>query len=55
MATPTVDLNSELVDLSTVPLDELRHLRTPALELAIQHVYENAANTAGGEVQDQRG
>lgn len=47
------DLDSELVDLTTVPLSELRTLRTSALVEALEHAYAEAASTTGNEVQDQ--
>lgn len=50
-----VDLPSDLVDLTAIPLDELRDLRTPALAHAIQRIYERAAISAGREIQEQRG
>lgn len=47
------DLTSGLVDLTAVPMDELRDLRTPALAVAIRRTLENAAFTTGNELQDQ--
>jgi hypothetical protein len=56
MTTPAVvDLTSDLVDLSEIPLDELRNMDDPVIAVAIQRMYQNAAKTAGDEVQDQRG
>lgn len=47
------DLDSELVDLTTIPLTELRTLRTSALVEALEHAYAVAEFTTGNEVQDQ--
>lgn len=54
MATLTdADLDSRLVDLTSVPLAELRDLSTSALTTALERVYEAAAYTTGSELQDQ--
>jgi hypothetical protein len=47
------DLDSTLVDLTTIPLAELRTLRTSALVEALDHAYAAAEHTTGNEVQDQ--
>jgi hypothetical protein len=47
------DLDSELVDLTAVPLDELRSFATPALVTALTRTYAAAESTTGNEVQDQ--
>jgi hypothetical protein len=47
------DLISDLVDLTAIPLDDLRNLRTPALDVAIRHTYEHAAFNTGNERQEQ--
>jgi FXSXX-COOH protein len=48
------DLDSQLVDLTTVPLADLRDLRTSALVAALEQVYETAAWNTGNELQDQQ-
>lgn len=48
------DLDSALVDLTTVPLAELRTMRTSALVEALEHTYAAAEFTTGNEVQDQK-
>jgi hypothetical protein len=47
------DLDSRLVDLTAVPLAELRDLRTSALVTALDHLYEVAAYNTGNELQGQ--
>jgi hypothetical protein len=47
------DLDSELVDLTTVPLAELRTLRTSALVEALERTYALAAFNTGNELQEQ--
>jgi hypothetical protein len=47
-------LTSDLVDLTAIPLDELRDLHTQELDLAIQRMYERTA-TARNDIQEQRG
>jgi hypothetical protein len=47
------DLDSELVDLTTVPLDELRSLTTSALVKALERTYAAAEFNTGNELQDQ--
>jgi len=47
------DLDSTLVDLTTVPLAELRTLRTSALAEALDRAYADAEFTTGNEVQEQ--
>jgi FXSXX-COOH protein len=47
------DLDSALVDLTTVPLAELRTLSTSALVEALERAYETAEFTTGNEVQEQ--
>ncbi len=51
----TFDLSSELLDLGTIPLDELRDMHTPALVAAINRVYANTAKSVDNGIQDQRG
>jgi hypothetical protein len=48
------DLNSPLIDLTTVPLAELRTLSTSALVEALERTYATAAITTGNELQDQQ-
>lgn len=47
------DLDSALVDLTTVPLAELRTLSTSSLVVALERAYEAAESTTGNELQDQ--
>lgn len=47
------DLDSQVVDLTAVPLTELRDLRTPALVTALAQIYEAAAWNTGNELQGQ--
>ena len=47
------DLDSQLVDLTSVPLAELRDMRTSALITALEHLYEAAAHNTGNELQKQ--
>lgn len=47
------DLDSELVDLTTVPLDELRNLTTSELVTALERTYAAAEFSTGNELQDQ--
>jgi FXSXX-COOH protein len=47
------DLDSHLVDLTEVPLAELRDMRTSALVAALQNLYEAAAYNTGNELQGQ--
>jgi hypothetical protein len=47
------DLDSELVDLTAVPLAELRDLTTSALIEALERTYAAAEFTTGNELQDQ--
>jgi hypothetical protein len=47
------DLDSQLVDLTTVPLDELRSLSTSELVTALERAYATAEFTTGNEVQEQ--
>jgi hypothetical protein len=47
------DLDSQLVDLSSVPLTELRDLRTTELVTALEQVYEAAVWNTGNELQIQ--
>lgn len=47
-------LVTDLVDLTVVPLDELRSLTTPALTEALQHAYAVAEFNTGNEQQEQR-
>jgi hypothetical protein len=49
------DLDSELVDLTTVPLDELRSLTTSALVNALERTYAAAEFNTGNELQEQQG
>jgi hypothetical protein len=49
------DLDSELVDLTTIPLAELRTLTTSALVEALERTYAAAEYTTGNELQDQAG
>jgi hypothetical protein len=47
------DLDLELVDLTTVPLAELRTLTTSALVEALERTYAAAEFTTGNELQEQ--
>jgi hypothetical protein len=47
------DLDSQLIDLTTVPLAELRDLTTSELISALERTYADAEFTTGTEVQDQ--
>jgi hypothetical protein len=47
------DLDSRLVDLTTVPLAELRDLNTSELVEALERTYAVAEFTTGNEVQEQ--
>jgi len=48
------DLDSNLVDLTTVSLEELRVLHTPGLVSALQRTYAAAAFNTGNELQQQQ-
>jgi hypothetical protein len=47
-------LTTTLVDLTTVPLDELRTLTTPALLEALERTYTQAEFNTGNELQEQQ-
>jgi FXSXX-COOH protein len=47
------DLDSQLVDLTAVPLAELRTLNTSALAEALEQLYATAEHVTGDEVQVQ--
>ncbi len=47
------DLSSELVDLTAIPLAELRDLTTSELIAALEHTYATAAHVTGNELQEQ--
>lgn len=47
------DLDSELVDLTTIPLADLRTLTTAALAEALERTYAAAEFTTGNELQEQ--
>jgi FXSXX-COOH protein len=47
------DLNSPLIDLTTVPLAELRTLSTSALVEALERTYAAAEYNTGNELQEQ--
>jgi hypothetical protein len=47
------DLDSQLVDLTSVPLAELRDMRTSELVTALERLYEAAAYNTGNELQGQ--
>ena len=47
------DLDSQLVDLTSVPLAELRDMRTSELVTALEDLYEAAAWNTGNELQGQ--
>jgi FXSXX-COOH protein len=48
------DLDSQLVDLTTVPLAELRELRTSELLTALDQLYRSAEWRTGNEVQEKK-
>lgn len=48
------DLDSQLVDLTAMPLSELRGLRTSELVTALEHLYDAAAYNTGNELQGQK-
>lgn len=48
------DLGSQLVDLTTVPLAELRDLTTSELVAALERAYAAAEHNTGNELQDQQ-
>lgn len=48
-----VDLGSQLVDLTTVPLAELRDLTTSELVVALERAYAAAEHNTGNELQEQ--
>jgi hypothetical protein len=47
------DLDSHLVDLTEVPLADLRELSTSELVTALDHLYEAAVHNTGEERQVQ--
>jgi FXSXX-COOH protein len=47
------DLDSHVVDLTAVPLAELRTLHTSALVEALEQIYATAEHVTGDEVQIQ--
>lgn len=47
------DLDSHVVDLTAVPLAELRTLTASALAEALERMYAAAEHITGTEVQDQ--
>jgi len=47
------DLDSHLVDLTAVPLAELRESRVSELVTALEHLYDAAAYNTGSELQEQ--
>lgn len=47
------DLGSQLVDLTTVPLTELRDLTTSELVVALERAYAAAEYNTGNELQEQ--
>jgi FXSXX-COOH protein len=47
------DLDSQMVDLTTVPLAELRGLRTSVLVTALEQVYRSAEWNTGNELQSK--
>lgn len=47
------DLDSQLVDLTAVPLAELRDLTTSELVVALERTYAAAAHVTGNELQEQ--
>ncbi|TDV53603.1 FxSxx-COOH cyclophane-containing RiPP peptide [Actinophytocola oryzae] len=47
------DLDSQVVDLTAVPLAELRTLHTSALVAALERMYAAAEHVTGTEVQGQ--
>jgi hypothetical protein len=48
------DLDSQLVDLTTVPLAELRDLRTSELVTALDQLYRAAEWNTGNELQEKK-
>lgn len=48
------DLDSQLVDLTDIPLGELRTLTTSALTTALRRMYADAEFITGNELQDQK-
>ena len=48
------DLDSQLVDLTAVPLVELRESRASELVTALEQLYDAAAYNTGSELQDQQ-
>lgn len=51
---PAVDFTSGLLDLTSIPLRELRGLRSPALASAIQRTIDDAARENATDIQEQR-
>jgi hypothetical protein len=49
------DLDSELVDLTGVPLGELRQLPSSELVEALERTYTLAVFNTGDELQEQKG
>lgn len=47
------DLDSQLVDVTSVPLAELRDSRASELVTALEHLYDAAAFNTGSELQEQ--
>lgn len=47
------DLSSELVDLTAIPLTELRDLTTSELVAALERTYAAAEHNTGNERQEQ--
>jgi hypothetical protein len=47
------DLDSQLVDVTSVPLGELRESRSAELVTALEHLYAAAAHNTGSELQEQ--
>lgn len=47
------DLDSQLVDLTSVPLADLRDLRTSELVTALEQLYRTAEWNTGNELQTQ--
>ena len=48
------DLDSELVDLTDVPLGQLRYLTSSELLVALERTYAAAEVNTGNELQDQK-
>jgi hypothetical protein len=48
------DLGSQLVDLTLVPLTELRDLTTSELVAALERTYAAAEHNTGNELQEQQ-